>query len=234
MKKDKPAAVISLGGSMLFDSSEKLKVAYLKELKKMLLRLREEFKLAIVVGGGAVARQYANAVRELTESEFQSDKIGIQATKMNAMLIISTLGDDAYPKVVKDLDQALEAMKQDKIAVGAGLIEGLTTDACTMLLAEKMHCKLVVNASNVDYVYDSDPKKNPNAKRLSQLTHSNLSKMAAEFDTRKAGSHFIFDLIACKLAERSNIELRFVNGSNLQEVEKAITGKEFNGTTVIN
>jgi uridylate kinase len=133
---------------------------------------------------------------------------------------------------MENFDQADLAFSKNKIGVGGGMLEGLTTDAVSALFAEKIKADFVVNLGDTDGIFTADPKKDKSAKRLAKMSHEELVKLAVEKDLRKAGTHFVFDLVASKLAARSNIELKFVNGKKLVEVEKALSGKPFAGTTV--
>ena len=58
-----------------------------------------------------------------------------------------------------------------------------------------------------------------------------MIEVAAIRDTRNAGSNFVFDLVAAKLAKRGGIEVRFVN-DDMAQLELAIAGKKHKGTTV--
>lgn len=218
---------------MLFHDDGSINTGYVKEFCSLASRLKKQgAKLCVVVGGGATAKEYANAMRELTGSEFYADRLGIDASRLNAKLVVATLGDDAFPKVIKDIDDTFHAFRENLVPVGAGLLEGITTDAVSTLLAERLHATHLVNVSNIDAIYDSDPKKNAHAKKLSKMTHGELVALATRDDSRKARTNFVFDVIATKIAARSNITLHFVSGKNLEEVEKAIIGKPHGGTIV--
>jgi uridylate kinase len=84
----------------------------------------------------------------------------------------------------------------------------------------------------VDAIYSANPRTNPDAKRFKKLTYEELVSLALASDTRKAGTNFVFDMLACKLAARSKLELHFVSGKNLDDLKKAIEGKDHNGTVV--
>ncbi len=188
--------------------------------------------VGIVVGGGTAARAYAQAARKLGANEFEADEIAIMSTRQNAALLIAALEGDAYPNVIYDFDTARDAALGSRIVVMGGTIPGITTDTDAALLAEALHAARLVNMSNVDAIYDSNPKTNPNAKRYSKLSYADLISLAMRSDSRKAGENFIFDSVACKLIARSKIEAHFVNGKNLEEVKKAIEGKAHSGTVV--
>ncbi|MEM3625311.1 MAG: hypothetical protein QXF35_01995, partial [Candidatus Bilamarchaeaceae archaeon] len=91
--------------------------------------------------------------------------------------------------------------------------------------------KKIINVSNVSGIYDSDPKKNPNAKKYEKMTYDELITLANNSDKRMAGTNFVFDMLACKLLLRSKIEAHFV-GKDIKEIEKALNNKKHNGTVV--
>lgn len=222
--------VISLGGSLLFkEGNGEFDLTYLRGLSKVLLAASKS-GLAVLVGGGGTARKYVNAGREFGATEFECDTLGLRVTRINARIIANSLGDRAT--YCHNLAEAETAAKSGKIAVMGGLLEGITTDACSMLLAEKIEAGAVANLSNVDYLYSADPRFDKKAKKLEKLNHAELTQLAVDTDKRLARTNFPFDLVACRLAQRSNIELRFVNGHDLKEVENALGGKAFKGTVV--
>ncbi|MFA6530548.1 MAG: UMP kinase [Candidatus Micrarchaeia archaeon] len=221
--------VLSLGGGTI--NPEGIPdVETIKKLAKIILDSPHNF--GVVTGGGRIARVYAQAARELGANEFEADEVAVITTRQNAKLMITALGDKCYPKVVGDFDEAAQASYEKKVVIMGGTIPGITTDTDSVLLAEKLHATRLVNISNVNAIYDSNPKTNPNAKRFAKMTHEELAALANVSDTRKAGTNFIFDLLACKLAMRSKLELHFVSGKNLDDLKKAIDGKPHNGTVV--
>ncbi len=222
--------VISLGGSLLFGDNADFDLKYLKELSATLLKANGREAIAVIVGGGRTAKKYVTAGREFGTSEFECDTIAIRVTRMNARIVAHSLGEKA--KYCQNLAECEAAQKNGKISVMGGLLEGITTDAVSMLLAEKIGAKAVVNLSAVDYLYSADPQSDKNAKKLEKITHEQLCNLAVESDKRMARTNFPFDLVACRLSQRSNVELRFANGKNLKEVEAALLGKQFKGTVV--
>jgi uridylate kinase len=221
--------VLSLGGGTINPEGVP-DVDLVKKFAKLLLQSPHDF--GIVTGGGRVARVYAQAARELGANEFEADEVALITTKQNAKLLITALGEKCYPKVIVDFDEAAQASYDKKIIVMGGTIPGITTDTDAVLLAEKLHAVRLVNVSNVDAIYDSNPKKNPNAKKFAKMTFEQLMKLANESDTRVAGTNFVFDLLACKLAARSKLELHFVSGKKLDDLKNAIEGKPHSGTVV--
>ena len=205
---------------------------FLEELKKVLSESSEKF--GVVTGGGYIAREYAKKARQQGASEFEADEAAIKGTWENAQITLGVFGKLAAPKVFKEFNNAKKAIKKYKLVVMGGTIPGITTDSDSVLLAECVGAKKVINISNVDAIYDSDPQKNPNAKKFSILSHDNLIRLAVDSDKRTAGTNFVFDLLACKLASRSNIEVHFVSGKKVEEIKSAINGQKHSGTIVKN
>ena len=221
--------VLSIGGSAVMPEG-KPNLKLLRDLAELFRKSRND--LAVVVGGGPPARVYANAAREFGASEFDADQIAIMSTKQNAKLMLCAFGDLAPSDVIEDFGEAREAAKCYKVVVMGGTIPGITTDTDSVLLAEAIKAKRLVNVSNVSGIYDSDPKTNKNAKKFERLTYDQLISLAMESDKRTAGTNFVFDLLACKLIARSSIEGHFVSWKDMDDVKAAIDGKKHGGTVV--
>ncbi len=222
--------VLSIGGSSI-NPDGKPDINFLRGMAKILKESKNEF--GIVTGGGSVARAYANAARELGAGEYDADAVAIIATKQNAHVLIAALGDIAHPNVPMTFERArMDLGGKHKVVVMGGTIPGITTDSDSALLAEAIGATRLVNISNVDAIYDSDPRKNPNAKKFEKLTYEQLIDLAVKSDKRTAGTHFVFDMLACKLISRSKIETHFVSCKNLKDVANSIEGKKHGGTVV--
>ncbi|MEM3400026.1 MAG: UMP kinase [Candidatus Micrarchaeia archaeon] len=222
----KNSVVISVGGSLI--NPDKPDVEYIKKLASLLKKLHKKYSLGIVVGGGKPARDYAKAMREISGNESLADRVAILSTFQNAHLVAAALGEVAFFTQSRSFEFNIP---EDKIVLMGGTIPGITTDADAALLAEKMSAVRLVNLSNVDGIYDKDPKEK-GARKIATLSFEDMLKMASSSDKRSAGEHFIFDLVACKLIARSRIETHFVHGKNLADVENAINGKKHGGSVV--
>ena len=82
--------VISIGGSILLTGRDD--VQYIKDLSELIQKICQEHRLLIVVGGGKLAREYIKHGRELGITEEKVlDRVGIGATRLNAMLLLPTV-----------------------------------------------------------------------------------------------------------------------------------------------
>ncbi len=191
--------VISLGGSVLGLDAKRI-----SGFAEVIENVAKEHKVFVVVGGGKVAREYIRIARELNTNDTFCDYIGIEVTRLNAMLLISAL-NSAPKRVPKDFVEAFELSKHYNIVVMGGTFPGHTTDATSALLAEFVNADLLLNATSVRGVYSEDPKVNPKAKRFESIKVSELIEMVAKQEV-KAGGSYVMDLLALKIIQRSRIK----------------------------
>jgi uridylate kinase len=158
----------------------------------------------VVAGGGKVARHYIGIARGFGLDEASLDIMGIEVSRLNAKLLIAALGEKAHPAVPQDLEQVTEAAASGKIVVAGGLHPGQSTNATSALIAEKVGAARFVNATDVDGIYDSDPRKNRNAIRYSEITTKPCRDLLAG-ESSMAGGYDLMDIVALKVIERSKI-----------------------------
>jgi uridylate kinase len=139
--------------------------------------------VAVVVGGGNLVRGATLAETGLERAA--ADQMGMLATAMNALALegaiekaggtARTLSAVPMPSVCESYSRqtALKHLDDGHIVLLAGGTGQpfFTTDTAAALRAAELHCEAIFKATNVDGVYDSDPKLNRNAKRFDQLTH---------------------------------------------------------------
>ena len=220
--------VLSLGGSVLVrDEGD---TAYIRNLAKVLVGMSSDLKLYVVTGGGKVARYYIKAGRDLGAPESFLDELGIEVTRLNARLLITALGDHACHTPPKNYDEAVHAGTTCSIVVMGGVSPGITTDAVSALLAERVKARRLVNATSVDGAYTSDPKKDANAQRIPKMTHKELIDLVGH--STGAGPNNVFDPVGARVLERSKIPLSIVDGNDLVNLKDALEGKKFKGTIV--
>ncbi len=221
--------VLSLGGSIL--ARDEVDTAYLRKLAKILIGMSSKYKFYIVTGGGKIARYYIRAGRELGADESFLDEMGIEVTRLNARMLITALGDHANHAPPKNYDEAVHAGRAHSIVVMGGVSPGITTDAVSALLAERVKAKRLVNATSVDGAYTADPKKDPGATRIPKMTHKELLELVSRSPSG-AGPSNVFDPVGARVLERSRISLAIVDGLDLPNLRSALEGKEFKGTLV--
>ncbi|MFM7088661.1 MAG: UMP kinase [Candidatus Paceibacterota bacterium] len=220
--------VISLGGSIIIP--DEIDTDFLKSFRELILKeVSLGKKFIIVCGGGNTNRKYNNAAREIVNPSNQDlDWIGIATIMLNAELLRIVFGDQAHNKALADLSQPIPNDKP--IVVGGALEPGHSSDMDAVLAAKNIGAKKLINLSNTDYVYDSDPRLNPEAKKIEKISWSEYRKLIPEDWSAKLNSPF--DPIASNLAEQEGMTVITTNGKNLENLKKCLDGEEFSGTVI--
>ncbi len=224
-------AVISLGGSII--APDKVDHAFLKELNvaiKGYLNEDKSRKLILVCGGGAPARIYQNALREICpdiESE-ELDWLGIKATHINGQLLKAMFCEYCTDDLVTDPTGHINF--QGQILVAAGWKPGFSTDNDAVILAERFEGELIINLSNIKKVYSDDPKLNPEAVPLDEISWEEYRKMVG--DDWTPGKNSPFDPIASKRAETMHMKVVCADGRNIENTMNILYGRDFEGTTI--
>lgn len=217
--------VLSLGGSIIVPGE--IDMVFLKSFRDIILRL-EQTRFLIICGGGTISRKYQNVAREIAAvAKTDLDWIGIQATRLNAELTRSIFGTMAHEKVIHDPDEPIDTDK--RIVIGAGFQPGSSTDLRAVQLAERFGAGQVINMSNIDYVYSDDPKKNPDAKRLREISWADFRKLVG--DEWDPGLNMPFDPVASKAAEAAGLTVVII-GNDISNLERLLRGEPFRGTTI--
>ena len=219
--------VVTVGGSIIIKDQDHKKF---KDYADILVEMKNENELFVVVGGGKPAREYIRIARGLGASEAACDDMGIEVTRLNAKLLITALGDTAYPKVAKNFHQAMEFATSGKIVVMGGTEPAHSTDAVGSILAEFVDADLLINATSVDGLYDKDPNKYEDAKMYKKITPTEMMTILSRKEI-KAGTYEFFDITAIQIIKRSNIKTRIVNGEYPENLQNAINSEI--GTTII-
>ncbi len=220
--------MVSVGGSLIIPDG--IDTDFLTRFKTLILeKVQKGFSFSIIAGGGKTARRYQDAAAAVTPLSSQDlDWIGIHATRLNAQLLRNIFVGYAHSHVIKNPTIDIEA--EEPIIIAAGWQPGCSTDYDAVLIAKNIGARHLVNLSNIDYVYDSDPKKNPNAKKIEKINWADFRKLIpAEWDP---GLSSPFDPIAAKEAETLGLEVAIINGTKLQEFSNYLDGKPFIGTVI--
>lgn len=190
-------------------------------------------EIAVVVGGGNIFRGMKGAAAGMERAT--ADYIGMIATVMNAMTLQDALERKGVPTRVQTAIEmqevaepyirrrAIRHLEKGRVVIfGAGSGNPFfTTDTTAALRAAEINAEVVFKATKVDGVYDSDPKKNPNAKRYQTLTYSHV----LEKDLK------VMDGTAIALCKDNNIPIMVFDLSVQGNIHRALLGEPL-GTLV--
>lgn len=227
--------VISVGGSLVVPDGG-LDTDFLSGFNAFLRKQLAENpnrQFFIVIGGGHIARHYRDAGKavlgkELTEDDL--DWLGIHATRLNAHLLRTIFRDIAFPNIIKDYGDLFEI--KERLVVGAGWKPGWSTDYDAVLMSQHYGAGAVINLSNIERVYDKDPRRYADAKPIDKISWRDFRKLVG--DEWRPGMNAPFDPIAAKKAEEIDIKVIIMKGGDWDNLKKYFDGKEFLGTIIQN
>jgi len=219
--------VIKLSGSVFSENASKIS---LLKYAAMLKSISKKAQLVVVAGGGHIARHYIDLARSFGVDEASLDELGIEVSRLNAQLLVYALGNAAYPHIPKNLQEVVVAVETGKIVVTGGLHPGQSTNATSAQIAEKINASMFINATDVNGIYDADPKTHKNAKLLKRIKLRALRNMLVHESTM-AGAYDLMDIVALKVIERSKIPTRVIK-ADPNTIKRAVNGSPF-GTEII-
>lgn len=221
--------VISLGGSVMVP--EEIDEQFLKKFRDFIFKKTSlGYKFIIITGGGKTCRKYNKAAINIAKaSVLEQDIIGIETTKLNALLLKTILKKKANSTLL-DQRGKIKAFNKQPIIVGCGWEPGSSSDFDAAQTAIDFGVKVVINLSNQDYVYTADPKKDKTATIIKEICWKDYLKLIPK--KWISGMSTPFDPIAAKLAQKNNLKVIMANGKNLANLEKILTNKPFIGTTI--
>lgn len=221
--------VVSVGGSLIVP--DQIDTDFLSKFKTLVLeKVHSGFSFSIIAGGGKTARHYQNAANSVTPLSRQDlDWIGIHSTRLNAQLLRNIFVGYAHPQVVKN--PMIEVDADEPILIAAGWQPGWSTDYVAVLMAKMLGARRMVNLSNIDYVYNKDPRAHNDAEKIEKISWSEFRTLIpAEWDP---GLSAPFDPVAAKEAERLGLEVAIINGNHLKEFSNYLDGQPFVGTVIL-
>ncbi|MCQ2454897.1 MAG: UMP kinase [Clostridia bacterium] len=188
-------------------------------------------QVAIVVGGGNFWRGRSSGSMDRT----RADHMGMLATTINSLALVDTLeqlGVCARVQTAIEMRQVAEPYIRNKairhLEKGRVVIFGcgtgnpfFSTDTAAALRAVEIGADVIFKATNVDGVFDSDPKLNPEAKMFDSLSH---------LDVLQKELH-VMDSTAASLCMDNSVKILVFNLDDPDNIVKAVKGENI-GTLV--
>lgn len=220
--------VLSLGGSLIVP--DELDEKFLTSFRRFILtQVKKGHRFIIITGGGQTTRKYQKVLKQVAKpTPAELDWMGIETTWVNARLIQLLFGKWSHPGVVTDPNK--KVLFREKILVAGGWKPGRSSDDDAVRLAKVYGSKTIINLSNIDYVYDKDPRKYKTAKKITHLTWREFNRM---FGPKwNPGAHVPFDPVAARFAQRHGQEIIIANGKDLNNLTKILRRQKFKGTII--
>lgn len=222
--------IISVGGSLVY-TEEGLNTPFLKSLNRFIRQNLKNRRFFLVIGGGKICRRYQHAAKSVIGSiaDVDIDWLGIHATHLNGHLIRTIFHDIAHSRVIENYEKPIENLSENLI-IAAGWKPGWSTDYCATLLARDYGSRTIINLSDIDYIYEDDPDKNPSARPIKHLTWPAFRELVGE--DWKPGMHSPFDPIASKLASELGLTVINCSGHSFKNLSHILHGEPYKGTTI--
>ena len=184
-------------------------------------------QICIVIGGGNIFRGVSGAATGMDRTT--ADYMGMMATIINALAVQSALEGAGVPTRVQSAiamaqvcesyirRRAVRHMEKGRVVVIAAGTGNpfFTTDTAAALRAAEMNCDALMKATQVDGVYDADPKKNKAAKRYDRLT----------FDKVIADDLKVMDTAAIALARENNLPIIVFDMHTENAIARVLNGE---------
>ncbi|HEX9503184.1 MAG TPA: UMP kinase [Patescibacteria group bacterium] len=206
--------IISLGGSLIVP--EEIDVGFLENFKKLLMaRSRKGDFFVLAPGGGRTARKYAIAAKTLGNlNRNDLDWLGIFSIKLNSLLLSSVFKNQKNVKVM-NMEEARP---------------GRSSDYDSVIFAKRYKAKYIINLTNIDYVYDKNPRDHKDAKPMNNISWKDFRKIIG--NKWDPGLNLPFDPVASKFAESLKLQVIVMNGNSLNNLQNFLSDKPYNGTVI--
>lgn len=226
----------ALAGSLGYGIDPDVVNAIARQIKDVVER---RVQLAVVVGGGNIWRGVAGSAKGMDRAT--ADYMGMLATVMNSLALQDALqkhGVDTRTQTAIEMREvaepyirrrAIRHMEKGRVVIFAGGTGNpyFSTDTTAALRAAEIEAQVILMAKRVDGVYDSDPLKNPEAKKFKELTYIDMLN-------RGLG---VMDATAASLCMDNKIPLIVFDLNEEGNIKKAVFGEkigtyiggEFNG-----
>jgi len=215
------------GESLMGDSNYGLDVATAKYISKEIKHIYDnDFQICLIIGGGNIFRGIKGAAEGIDRST--SDYMGMLATVMNALSMQSMLEADGVPTRVQSAinmsqiaepyirRKAIRHLEKKRIVIFAAGTGNpfFSTDTAASLRASEMNCSLIVKATKVDGIYDSDPIINKEAKFYKNISYADVLNKDLK----------VMDSTAISLAKESKIPILITNINKKNSILDSING----------
>ena len=226
--------LLKLSGEVLMgDQQFGIDPAFVLELAKEVKTARETgLEICLVIGGGNIFRGLQGSEKGIERAT--GDYMGMLATVMNALAMQSALeqlGVQTRVQSAVQMDQVCEPvirrraerhLEKGRIVIFAAGVGApyFTTDSGAALRAAEMNCDALLKGTSVDGVYDSDPKKNAEAKRFDTVTYGKV--LADDLKVMDASAVALcrdnnIPIVVFSIREKGNLA-RVLSGQGVQTI----------------
>lgn len=218
---DKKVLVLKVGGSIMYDQLLNINFDLFKRLKVWYYESVKEYsKVVLVTGGGGLSRSMQERIADNIGGEEYVHSIAMSLTQTNATILASFLEDKEIflPKTLGDAYEFLVA-SEGRTMVSGGLKIGWSTDMDAAVFADILGADRVYKISNIDYVYDKDPKEFFDAKLFKDISWEKYCKLfnIIPGQQHKPNRNMPLDVESVQFCARKGLSFFITGGNTLEE-----------------
>lgn len=220
--------ILKVSGELFSNKEDSISFDQYDAVAKQIIEIVDNtgIQLAMVVGGGNIFRGRERATKV---DPNEADSMGMIATIINGIALREAfvrngakdtrlmttihIQEIAEPYIRLKGNHHLDKNRLVILAGGLGK-PGFSTDSAVAQFANELKCDLILKASTVDGVYDSDPKQNKNAKKLVKLTHQEALLKELE----------VMDSTAFAMCRKSKIPIFVFNIEDVDRLPEILNG----------
>jgi uridylate kinase len=213
----------ALMGTQQYGIDTSVVMQYAEEIKAL---IEKDVEVAIVIGGGNIYRGIQATASGI--DRVQGDYMGMLATVINSMALqsgLEKLGVNTRLLTALEIKQVAEPfikrravrhLQKGRVVIfGAGTGNPyFTTDTAAALRATEIEANVILKGTRVDGIYDSDPEKNPKAKKYTSITYADAISQKLN----------VMDMTAFTLCQENNIPIIVFNMNKEGNLMKIVSG----------
>jgi uridylate kinase len=215
------------GEAMAGESGYGIDTDVLKFLAKEIKGVHDQgVQIGIVIGGGNIFRGLAGATKGMDRAS--ADYMGMLATVLNCLALQDALEHEGvHTRVQSAIEmqelaepyirrKAIRHLEKKRVVIFGGGTGNpyFTTDTTAALRAMEIGSEVVLKATKVDFIYDSDPKKNPDAKPFTNVSYLDVLQKRLN----------VMDSTAISLCMDNHLPIIVFNLHHVAALKRAVEG----------
>jgi uridylate kinase len=226
--------LLKLSGEALGSENDTFNMDTMRSVAQQIAEVKSDgVQVALVIGGGNIFR--GSFGESVSIERVTGDHMGMLATVINALGMSEVLKDEGCSAVVMsaismmpvceryEQKRAIEHLEAGKVILLAGGTGNpyFTTDTAASLRAVEIKADLLLKATKVDGVFDSDPEKNPDAKKIDKISYLDVIQKQLR----------VMDLTAVSMCMDNSLPVRVFMLFNKGALKEIVNGKDI-GTLI--
>ncbi len=212
--------VLKIGGSILYENDHDINFPLLDKVKQWYQIAKDEYsRIVIVTGGGLLSRDLQQKMEGYSFSANAFHNVSMSVTQTSAEVVAGYLEDENI-YTPKKLGDAYEYLLSDSpgALVSGGLRAGWSTDMDAAIFADIISLNRVHKISNIDFVYNKNPKEFPDAEMIKDMSWQDYFDLfqIKDDDEHIANSNIPVDRSCARFSRTKNISFFICGGASVE------------------